>query len=160
MIGQSGVGKSHLMQAIGRQACALDYRVRYWTSAGLLGELTASLADKSLPRRLRYYARFDLLIIDEFGFDKIERTECPEAASLLYKVIDSRTKKRSTALVTNVDFEDWKDYLPDAPLAMAFLDRLLDGALILRIRKAKSYRANRSKNLPSKLPNKTEKGKG
>jgi len=160
MIGQSGVGKSHLMQAIGRQACALDYRVRYWTSAGLLGELTASLADKSLPRRLRYYARFDLLIIDEFGFDKIERTECPEAASLLYKVIDSRTKKRSTALVTNVDFEDWKDYLPDAPLAMAFLDRLLDGALILRIRKAKSYRANRSKNLPSTLPNKTEKGKG
>jgi DNA replication protein DnaC len=158
MIAQSGVGKSHLIQAIGRQACALDYRVRYSTSAGLLAELTASLADKSLPDRLRYYARFDLLIIDEFGFDRIERTECPEAASLLYKVIDSRTKKRSTALVTNVDFDDWKDYLPDAPLAMAFLDRLVDGALILKIPKAKSYRANRSKNIattPAKESQKT-----
>jgi len=157
MIGQSGVGKSHLIQAIGRQACVLDYRVRYWKSAGLLAELTAALADKSLPDRLRYYARFDLLIIDEFGFDKIERAECPEAASLLYKVIDSRTKKRSTALVTNVDFEDWKDYLPDAPLAMAFLDRLVDGALILKIPKAKSYRANRSKNIPTTLPKESDK---
>jgi DNA replication protein DnaC len=73
MIAQSWVGKSHLIQAIGRQPCVLDYRVRYWTSAGLLAELTASLADKSLPERLRYYSRFDLLIIDEFGFDKIER---------------------------------------------------------------------------------------
>jgi len=97
------------------------------------------------------------LIIDEFGFDKIERVECPQAASLLYKVIDSRTKKRSTALVTNVDFEDWKDYLPDAPLAMAFLDRLVDGALILKIPKAKSYRANRSKNIPTTLPKESEK---
>ena len=42
MIGQSGVGKSHVIEAIGRQACALDYRVRYWTSAGLLAELSAS----------------------------------------------------------------------------------------------------------------------
>jgi DNA replication protein DnaC len=150
-------GKSHLIQAIGRQACALDFRVRYWTSAGLLEELTASLADKSLPDRLRYYARFDLLIIDEFGFDKIERTECPEAASLLYKVIDSRTKKKSTALVTNVDFDNWKAYLPDAPLAMAFLDRLVDGALILKIPKAKSYRANRSKNIPATPAKESEK---
>lgn len=152
MIGQSGIGKSHLIEAIGRAACTLDYRVRYWTSAGLLTELTASLADKSLPEKLRYYARFDLLIIDEFGFDKIERVECPEAASLLYKIIDSRTKKRSTALVTNVDFEDWKAYLPDGPLAMAFLDRLVDGSIILRIREGKSYRAHRSKNLSATAP--------
>jgi DNA replication protein DnaC len=139
MIGQSGAGKSHLIQAIARQACVLDYRVRYWTSAGLLTELTASLADKSLPEKLRYYSRCDLLVIDEFGMDKIERTECPEAANLLYKVIDSRTKKRSTALVTNVDFEDWKSYLPDAPLAMALLDRLVDGAGASGSRPAVAY---------------------
>ena len=58
--------------------------------AGLAATLTASLADKSLPQRLRKYKNPDLLVIDEFGFDRIERLECPEAAHLLYKVIEAR----------------------------------------------------------------------
>jgi DNA replication protein DnaC len=144
LVGQSGVGKSHLIQAVGRQACALGYRVRYTTSAALLKDLTASLADQTLPQRLRYYARFDLLILDEFGFDKLERAECSQAASLLYKIIDTRGQQHATALVTNIDFEAWGEYLGDVPLAMAFLDRLVDGAIILKI-KGKSYRAHRAK---------------
>ena len=89
--------------------------------------------------------RFDLLVIDEFGFDKIERTESPQAANLFYKIIDARTRQRSTALVTNIDFEAWGDYLGDPPLAMAFLDyRVVDGAIILKI-KGKSYPAHCAK---------------
>ena len=75
MVGQSGVGKSHIIQAIGQRACVLGYRVRYTTSAELLAHLTAALADQTLPQRLREYARVDLLILDEFGFDRIERAE-------------------------------------------------------------------------------------
>jgi len=90
MVGWSGIGKSHIIQALGQKACANGYRVLYRTSAQLLTDLTASLADKTLPLRLRRYAKPDLLIIDEFGFDKIERVECPEAAHLLYKIIASR----------------------------------------------------------------------
>ena len=55
-------------------------RVRYTTSAELLRDLTASLADHSLPQRLRYDSNFDLLAIDEFGFDRIEGAECGQAA--------------------------------------------------------------------------------
>jgi DNA replication protein DnaC len=142
IVGQSGVGKSHLIQAIGQQACVLGYRVRYTTSALVLAELTASLADQTLPGMLRKYAKFDLVILDEFGFDRIERTESSQAASLLYKLINARTA-RSTALVTNIDFEAWGDYLGDPPLAMAFLDRIVDGAIILKIN-GKSYRAHRA----------------
>lgn len=144
LAGQSGLGKSHLIQSIGRRACVAGYRVCYVTSAKLLRELGASLADGTTPRKIRHYARFDLLIIDEFGFDRLEREELPQAPSLLYKVIDSRTRKCSTALVTNIDFDAWGDYLGDAPLAMALLDRLVDGALILKFR-GKSYRAHRAK---------------
>jgi DNA replication protein DnaC len=144
VVGQSGVGKSHLIQALGRQACALGHRVRYATSAALLTSLTASLADNTLPQQLRYYSKLDLLIVDEFGLDKIERAESSQAASLLYKLIDGRGQQRSTALVTNIDFEAWGDYLGDPPLAMALLDRLVDGAIILKI-KGKSYRAHRAK---------------
>src|SRR6202167_6717172 len=139
MVGWSGIGKSHIIQALGQKVCVQGYRVLYRTSAELLSDLTASLADKTLPARLRYYARPDLLIIDEFGFDRIERTECPEAAHLLYKIIAARNQKRSTALVTNVDFDKWGEYLVDGPLAMALLDRLVEKAIILKI-KGKTYR--------------------
>jgi DNA replication protein DnaC len=100
MVGWSGIRKSHIIQAIGQKACVHGYRVLYHTSAELLSDLPASLADKTLPARLRRYASPDLLIIDEFGFDRIERVECPEAAHLLYKIIAARNQKRSTELPT------------------------------------------------------------
>jgi DNA replication protein DnaC len=143
-VGQSGMGKSFLIQAIGRRCCALGYRVRYVTSAELLEDLTAAAGDKTLPARVRYYSRFEWLIIDEFGFDKLERREYPEASSLLFKIIDRRNGRASTALVTNIEFEDWTDYLGDPPLAMALLDRIVDGALPYKF-KGKSYRAHRAK---------------
>lgn len=148
-VGESGLGKSHLMQSIGRRCCALGYRVRYVTSAGLLEDLTAASGDKTLPSRVRFYSRFDLLIIDELGFDKLERREYPEASSLLYKVIDRRSQHVSTALITNIDFDSWSDYLNDPPLAMALLDRVVDGAIIYKF-EGKSYRAHRAKRLSNK----------
>ena len=72
---------------------------------------------------------------------------------MLYKLINARTA-RSTALVTNIDFEAWGDYLGDPPLAMAFLDRIVDGAIILKIN-GKSYRAHRAQQASStKRPSK------
>jgi len=144
LVGHSGVGKSHIIQALGVRACALGYRVVYRTSAQLISDLTASLADKTLPERLRRYSRPDFFILDEFGFDRVERLECPEAAHLLYKVIAARNQQRSTALVTNVDFDKWGEYLSDGPLAMAFLDRLVENAIIIKI-KGDSYRAQARK---------------
>ncbi len=126
------------------RACAAGYRVLYRTSAKLLTDLNASLADKTLPARLRRYQRPELLIIDEFAFDKVERLEFPQAAHLLYKVIVARHHRRSTALLTNIDFDAWADYLGDAPLAMALLDRLVEGAIIIKV-KGKSYRASKAK---------------
>jgi DNA replication protein DnaC len=76
----------------------------------------------------------------------IEGDDCPQAAHLLYKVIASRHQKRSTILITNVDFDAWAAYLGDPPLAMAMLDRLVDGAIVIKI-KGPSYRASRSRKL-------------
>ena len=67
------------------------------------------MADQTIHNRVRFYAKFSLLIIDEFGFDRIERSLCPQAASLWYKIIDARSQRGSTALVTNIDFESWAD---------------------------------------------------
>lgn len=81
-VGQSGLGKSQLLQNIGQAACVQGYRVLYTTSGMLLEDLTAALADQTIHDRVRDYARPELLIIDEFGFDRIERSLCPQAASL------------------------------------------------------------------------------
>jgi DNA replication protein DnaC len=147
-VGQSGLGKSRLIQSIGLAACMLEQRVHYLTSGELLEDLTAAMADQTIHNRVRFYAKFQLLIIDEFGFDRIERAVCPQAASLWYKIIDARSQRGSTALVTNIDFEAWADYLGDAPLAMAMLDRVVDGAVIVKL-KGKSYRLHRNPDEPS-----------
>ena len=142
-VGQSGLGKSRLIQSIGLAACMLEHSVHYVTSGELLEDLTAAMADQTIHNRVRFYARFSLLIIDEFGFDRIERSLNPQAASLWYKIIDARSQQHSTALITNIDFGDWADYLGDAPLAMALLDRMVDGATIVKM-KGQSYRVHRS----------------
>jgi DNA replication protein DnaC len=93
LVGWSGVGKSHIIRAPEQKACVHSYRALCRTSAQLLADLTASLADKTLPAKLRRYASPDLLVIDEFGFDLIERTERPQAAHPLYKIIASRSPR-------------------------------------------------------------------
>ena len=148
-VGQSGLGKSRLIQSIGLAACMLEQRVRYVTSGELLEDLTAGLADQTVHDRVRFYAKYSLLIIDEFGFDRTERAMCPQAASLWYKIIDARSQRYSTALVTNIDFESWADYLGDAPLAMAMLDRVVDGATIVKLQ-GKSYRVHRGGDEPNR----------
>ena len=114
-VGQSGLGKSRLIQSIGLAACMLEQRVRYVTSGELLEDLTAALADQTIHDRVRFYAKFSLLIIDEFGFDRTERSRLPGSRQPV--VQDHRRPQpaaSSTALVTNIDFESWAEYLGDA----------------------------------------------
>ena len=72
-VGQSGLGKSRLIQSIGLAACGLELSVHYITSGDLLQDLTAALADQTIHDRVRFYTKFRFLIIDEFGLDRIER---------------------------------------------------------------------------------------
>ena len=65
--------------------------------------------------------------------DRIEREASPQATHLLYKIIALRNQKHSTALVTNIDFDKWGDYLPGGPTPRPFLDRLVEGVIILKI---------------------------
>jgi DNA replication protein DnaC len=143
LVGQTGLGKSRILQAVGQAACILGYRVRYATSAELLQKFTEALADGSFNRMLKEYARFDLLLIDEFGFDRLEREAQSQASTFYYRLLDARTGRHSTALATNIEFAAWADYLGDPPLATAFLDRLVDGAVILKLT-GRSYRAHRA----------------
>ena len=146
--GWSGAGRSHIIQTLGQKACVHGHRVLYRTSTDPLADPSASLADKTLPVRPRRYARPDLSIIGEFGFDCIERTECPQAAHPLCKIIASRNRKRSTALVTDADFDKWGECLSDGSLAMAFLDRRALRPELERLTRRRTRAGSRCPGLP------------
>ena len=79
--------------------------------------------------------------------DRLEREVNARASSFYYRLLEARTGRYSTALATNIDFSMWGDYLGDPPLATAFLDRLVDGAVILKL-SGRSYRAHRARPAP------------
>jgi len=133
--GMSGTGKSHLAVALGHMACVAGYRVLYTTSASMLSDLHLAHATQTLAKSLRPYLRCELLIIDEVGLDLPERQQ-PGAydAGLFYKVIAGRYEKtRSTILTSNIDWENWGEYLGDEVASAAILDRLVHHSYTINI---------------------------
>jgi hypothetical protein len=76
--------------------------------------------------------------------DRWERAARAQASTFYYRLLDARTGRRSTALATSIEFQAWADYLGDPPLATAFLDHPVDGAVILKLT-GRSYRAARAR---------------
>ncbi|MDP6581820.1 MAG: IS21-like element helper ATPase IstB [Vicinamibacterales bacterium] len=138
LIGQSGVGKSHIGKALCLVACGQGRWVLYTTCADMLQDLYASLADDTLPHRLRRYTRPQLLMIDDLGYDPIEQEKAREA-QLLYKVLEARHQNVSTIVASNLSVDLWPDYLGDRFLTVALLDRLLFHATTITI-EGPSYR--------------------
>lgn len=124
IIGQSGVGKSHLAKALCLIGCSQQRWVRYTTCADMLADLFASMADGSLQEVLKRYTRPSLLLVDDLGYDPIEQERAREA-QLLYKVLEARHEKRSTIITSNLPVDAWAGYLGDHYLTVALLDRLL-----------------------------------
>jgi DNA replication protein DnaC len=124
LTGDSGTGKSHIAKALCLIGCKQQRRVLYTSCANMLTDLFASLADNTLTDALKRYTRPELLLIDDLGLDPIEQEQAREA-QLLYKVLEARHQKVSTIVTSNLDADDWPDYLGNHYLTVALLDRLL-----------------------------------
>jgi DNA replication protein DnaC len=86
-VGQTDVGKSRILQAVGQAVCILGSRVRYATSAEVFQKFSEALADRSFNRMRKKYAWFNLLLIDEFGFDRLEREVQSQASTFYYRLL-------------------------------------------------------------------------
>ena len=123
--GQSGTGKSHILQAIALRACEREILVRYARCVDLLDDLYAGLADGTYPKRLGRWARVDLLVIDDVGLGQVKRTgDEPTAAHMLFNLLDRRHLQASTAITSNIKLSAWGKYLGDATITASILDRL------------------------------------
>ena len=137
--GPSGVGKSHLAQALGHQACRQGYDVVFVTTHKLLQHLNGGRADGSYQRRLEQYLRPDLLILDDFGL----RTLSPPSPEDMYEIIAERYEKGSIVLTSNRAPSEWPELFGNPLLASAGLDRLAHHAESVVIT-GRSFRAARS----------------
>ncbi len=138
IVGPSGVGKSHLAQALGHEACRRGYAVLFTSVGKMLAHLGGGRADGTYERRLATYLRPDLLILDDFGL-RVFRGFEPED---FYQVIHERYERGSVLVTSNRDYAEWPEAFGENPLlASAALDRLAHRAHQITITGA-SYRAH------------------
>jgi DNA replication protein DnaC len=128
-VGPSGVGKTHLANAIGYLACVEGYRVRFALAADLVNDLVAAQTRNTLSKRLATWASYDLLLIDELGYLSFDS----RGADLLYQVINKRYLRASTSVTTNLPFKEWGSLFHNAAAASAIADRLVHKGLLVRI---------------------------
>jgi len=137
LVGPSGVGKTHLANAIGQLACLRGHRVRFVVAADLVNDLVAAQAKNNLHRRLAHWAAPDLLLIDELGYLTFDS----RGADLLYQVFNRRYQRSSTIVTTNLPFKEWGQLFHNSAAASAIADRLVHKGLLIRIT-GKSRRSN------------------
>ena len=135
LVGPNGVGKSTLACNIAHQALIHGHTVLFTSAGQLLGDLAALDSDSTLRRRLRHYARPDLLAIDEVGYLSYSNRH----ADLLFELVSRRYQRKSTLITTNRPFAEWREVFPNAACVVSLVDRLVHNAEILAI-DGESYR--------------------
>lgn len=135
LVAAQGLGKTMIAQNIAHQAILHGHSVLFVTAAQVLIDLRAQESARALERRLKYYARVGLLIMDEIGYLAFDAAN----ADLLFQVIAMRYEKKSLVLTTNLAFSEWPTIFPSATSAIALIDRIVHHADVIPI-EGKSWR--------------------
>ena len=122
--GPTGTGKTWLACALGQQACRQGLSVRYFRLPPLFERLRIAHGDGSYPRLMNQLAKTQLLILDDWGIQKIT----PAQRNDLMEIIEDRYGLHATLIASQLPIEHWHDYIGEATLADAILDRLLHNA--------------------------------
>lgn len=146
LCGPTGVGKSHLAQALAHEACRQGFDVLFANTHKMLQHLNGGRADGTLERRIQSYLRPDLLILDDFGLKPLT----PPGPEDLYDIINERYEQGSILLTSNRAPAEWPDLFGDPLLASAGLDRLAHHAEVLVIT-GDSFRAQGRKRLEEEV---------
>ncbi len=124
LTGPTGVGKSFLACSLGYQACRLFFSVRYFRVPRLLENLRIAHADGSHTLVLEQLSKTQLLILDDWGIDRLER----QGRKDLLEILEDRYQRGSTIVTTQLPIELWADYIGDSTLSDGICDRLLSNA--------------------------------
>ena len=136
LCGPVGVGKTHLAQALGHQACRSGYNVLFMKTSRLLADLGGGRADETWEKRIQHYLKPNLLIVDDFAMREFTKTQAED----LYELIDRRHHTGSLIVTANRAPKDWYPLFPNPVIAESARDRLISGAHMITLT-GKSYRS-------------------
>lgn len=128
-IGPTGVGKTGLAAGLLLKALQNGYRGLFIQAQNLFDEMYASLADRSSRQLLRRLSRVDLLVIDEMGYLNLR----PEQTNIFFKLMEERYRQHPTIITTNLEYDEWHNFLGSKELVKALLSRLRHQCHTVRI---------------------------
>ena len=135
LFGPPGVGKSHLVSALGHALIDAGRRVLFTRCSDLVQRLQAARRDLRLPQELAKLDRFDLLILDDLSYVRRDQAE----TSVLFELISERYERKSLALTANTPFSQWGEVFVEPAMTLAAVDRLVHHSTILEMN-VESYR--------------------
>lgn len=122
--GPTGIGKSYLASALGYQACALEYKVLYWSTPKLFTRLKQAKADNSYVKEMMRIERSEMLILDDFGLHPLDA----QSRAMLMEIVEDRHEKNSIIITSQLPVSAWFDMIGDKTIADAVLDRIVHNA--------------------------------
>lgn len=122
--GPTGAGKSYLVCALGQKACREGYSVQYFRVPRLFRELAIARGDGRYLKLLAGFAKTDVLILDDWGTDRLTEEQRHD----LFEILEDRYDRRSTLVAAQLPVKHWHEAIGNPTLADAILDRLIHNA--------------------------------
>ncbi len=128
--GPTGIGKSWLACAMGHQACRLGLSVSYMRIARILEELRLAHADGSYPRVANKLLKYDLIILDDWGLDRLNQEQRRD----ILEIVEDRHGLKSLLITSQLPIAKWHEVIGDPTIADAILDRVLQKSIKLELK--------------------------
>jgi len=135
VFGPSGVGKSHLVAALGYALVEQNIKVLFTPTTKLVQHLQAARRDCCLPAELDKLDKYDVIILDDIGYVRKDEAE----THVLFELIAQRYESRSIIVTSNQPFSEWDSIFTTNSMTVAAIDRLVHHSTILEIQ-SESYR--------------------
>jgi len=140
--GPTGVGKSYVASALGNQACIYGYRTFYFNLRKLFSSLKLAKADGTYINQIQKIEKADLLILDDFGLEKLDTA----SRLILLEILEDRHGLRSTVITSQLPVHSWHEVIGDPTIADAICDRIVNTSYRIEL-KGESVRRKYRKNL-------------
>lgn len=127
LVGNPGLGKSHISTGLALAACRQCHRVRFYNAAALVNDLILAQEQHRLPKFLTTALKHNLIVLDELGFIPFSTA----GAQLMFQFCSTLYERVALIITTNLKFADWVQVFGSEQLTAALLDRLTHKAHIL-----------------------------
>jgi DNA replication protein DnaC len=138
--GKPGSGKTHLLCGICHELARQGRKVYFATCDLMVQELLRAKQELILDKLLKKLGRFDVLMIDDFGYVKQNREEM----EVLFTLLAYRYERGSVLLTSNLPFSKWEMIFKDPMTTAAAIDRLVHHSVIVELN-VSSYRAEQAR---------------